>query len=62
MTETQFGIAYAVSTISQFASNPTSEYVAAVKQIFCYLMKYPNLEIIFSQDKTFELKRHIDFD
>lgn len=34
MTKTRFNIAYAVSTVSQFASNPTPAHVVAVKQIF----------------------------
>lgn len=62
MTETRFDITYVFSTISQFASNPISENVAAVKQIFGYFRKYPNLGITFSQDKAFELKRHVDSD
>ncbi len=62
MTETRFDIAYTVSTVSQFASSPTSEHVAAVKQIFRYLRKYLNLRITFSQDKTLELERHVDSD
>lgn len=48
MTETQFDIAYTVSIVSQFANNPISEYVTAVKQIFRYLGKYLSLEITFS--------------
>ena len=46
--ETQFDITYTVSTISQLANNPTSKHVAVVKQIFWYLQKYPNSEIMFS--------------
>lgn len=44
MTETQFDIAYVVSTVSQFASNPTSENVAAVKRIFLVL-ELPSVKI-----------------
>lgn len=62
MTETRFDIAYAVSTVSQFASNPTSDHVAAVKRIFRYLKKYPNLGITFHQGKVFELEGHVDAD
>ena len=62
MTETRFDIAYAVSTVSQFASNPTPEHVAAVKRIFRYLKKYPGFGITFTQDKAFELEGHIDSD
>ena len=62
ITETRFHIAYAISTISQFASNPTLEHVAAVKQIFRYLRKYLNLEITFSHDRTFVLERHVESD
>ncbi len=62
MTEMRFDIAYTMSTVSQFASNPTTQYVAEVKQIFRYLRKYPSLEITFSQDKAFELKGHVDSD
>lgn len=62
MTETQFDVAYAFSTVSQFASNPTPEHVAAVKRIFRYLWKYPNLEITFSRNKAFELEGHVDSD
>ncbi len=60
MTETRFDITYTVFTVSQFASNPTLEYVAAVKRIFRYLRKYPCLGITFSQDKASELERHVD--
>ncbi len=60
MTDTQFDIAYTVSTVSQYVSNPTPEYVPAAKQIFRYLRKYLSLGITFSQDKAFELERHID--
>ena len=62
MIETRFDIAYTVSTVSQYASNPTPEHVTAVKQIFRYLRNYLNLGIIFSQDKASKLKRHIDSD
>ena len=62
MTKTRFDIAHAVSTVSQLASNLTPEHVAAIKQIFWYLRKYPMLGITFSQDKAIELKRHIDSD
>ena len=34
MTETRFYIAFAVSTVSQFANNPSPEDVSAVKRIF----------------------------
>ena len=34
MTETRFDIAFAISTVSQFANNPSSEYILAVKRIF----------------------------
>jgi len=30
-------IVYVVLVVSRFASNPTSEYFTAVKDIFCYL-------------------------
>lgn len=60
MTETRFDIIYAISTVSQFASNPTLEHVAAVKQIFNYLKKYLSLRITFNQDKPFKLKEHIN--
>ena len=62
MTETQFDIAYSVSTVSQFASNLTPGYVAAVKRIFRYLRKYPSPRITFSQNKAFKLKGHVDSD
>ncbi len=62
MTETRFDIAYAVSTVSQFASNPTSEHLAAVKRIFRYPRKYLSNGITFSQDKAFELEGHVDSD
>lgn len=62
MTKTRFNIAYAVSTVSQFASNPTPAHVVAVKQIFWYLRTYPSLGITFSQDRPFELERHVDSD
>ena len=62
MTDTRFDIAYTVSTVSQYVSNPTPEYVPAVKQILRYLRKYLSLGITFSQNKAFELERHIDFD
>ncbi|WP_375449353.1 reverse transcriptase domain-containing protein [uncultured Nostoc sp.] len=62
MTETRFDIAYAMSTVSQFASNPTSDHVAAVKRIFRYLRKYPNLRITFHQGKIFELEGQVDAD
>lgn len=49
---------FVVSIVSQFASNPTSKHIAAVKQIFWYLWKYLNLGIIFSQDRIFKLEKH----
>ena len=60
MMETRFDIAYAVSTVSQFASNPTPEHAAAVKRIFRYLRKYLGLGITFNQDKAFKLERYVD--
>lgn len=62
MTEIPFDIVYAVFTVSQFASNFTSEHVAAVKKIFRYLRKYSHSGITISQNKTFELERHVDSD
>ena len=62
ITEIWFDIAHAVFTIGQFASNSTLEHVVAIKQIFQYLLKYPNLGITFSQNKIFKLEKHIDFD
>lgn len=59
--EIRFDIAYAVFTVSQFASNPISEH-AAIKQIFRYPQKYPNLGITFSQDKAFELEGYVGSD
>lgn len=47
MMETRFDIVFAVSTIHQFTNNPGSKHVAAVKHIFQYLRKYPNLGITY---------------
>ena len=62
MTEKWFDITYTVYTVCLFANNSTSTPVAAVKQFFRYLRKYPNLGIPFSQDKAFELEEHVDSD
>ncbi len=60
--KTQFDIAYTISKASQFASNSTPDHAAIVKRIFRYFRKYLSLGITFSQDKTFQLERHVDSD
>lgn len=60
MTETWFGITFVVLTVSQFAKNPSSEYVSAIKRIFWYLKKYPSLEIIYTKNKQLLLYGYVD--
>lgn len=37
MVETRPDIAYAVSVLSRYASNPTNAHISAAKRVFCYL-------------------------
>ena len=60
MMETWFDIAFIVSTVSQFANNPSSKHVSAVKRIFQYLKKYPSLGIIYTKNKPLLLHRYVD--
>lgn len=62
ITETRFDIAFAVSTISQFANNPGPEHVAAVKRIFRYLRKYPSLGITYRKRELLSLHGYVDSD
>lgn len=59
ITETWFDIAFAFSTLSQFANNPCLEHI---KRTFQYFRKYPNLEIIHTKSKAFTLHGYVDFD
>ncbi|PSR71569.1 hypothetical protein PHLCEN_2v12552 [Hermanssonia centrifuga] len=45
MLGTHPDISFAVTKLSQFMSNPTSEHMAAVKHIFCYLNGHRHLVI-----------------
>jgi len=47
MTCTRPDIAYAVSTVSQFASDPSTDHWIAVKRIFRYLKKTKSLGLVF---------------
>lgn len=62
MTETQFDIAFAVSTVSQFANNLAQEHVVAVKHIFRYLRNYSSLGIIYKRSNSFSLHGYVDSD
>ncbi|KAK3003550.1 hypothetical protein RJ639_019485 [Escallonia herrerae] len=48
LTVTRPDIAYAVSTVSQFMSEPTVKHWAALKQIMCYLKGAPGLGLLYS--------------
>jgi hypothetical protein len=50
MTGTQPDIAYAVSTLSKFATRPGSKHVTAMKHLFRYLKGTTHLGITFSRD------------
>ena len=50
MTGTQPDIAYAVSTLSKFATQPGSKHVTAMKHLFWYLKGMTHLGITFSCD------------
>lgn len=62
MIETRFDIAFAVFTVSQFANNQGPEHIAAVKRIFRYLKKYPNLEITYRKGELLSLHSYVDYD
>ena len=62
MTKTRFNIAFPVSTVSQFANNPSPKYVSAVKLIFRYLRKYPSLGIMYTKNKLLLLYGYVNFD
>lgn len=48
MLSTRLDIAYVVSVVSRFASNPTNEYYAVVEDIFRYLRGTIHYELIFT--------------
>ena len=52
MLGTQPDIAYAVSSVSQYAANPTKAHMAAVKWIFSYLRGTIDLQLIFYKELT----------
>lgn len=54
-------IAYAVSVVSRFASNPTNEHYTAVEDIFRYLRGTIYYELTYSGELT-TLRRYIDLD
>ncbi len=62
MTETRFDIAFAVSTVSQFANNLSPEHVSAVNRIFRYLKKYSSLGIMSTKNKPLLLHGYVDSD
>lgn len=62
MTETRFDITFAVSTVSQFANNPSPKHVSAVKHIFRYLRKYPSLGIMYTKRQPLLLNGYVDSD
>ena len=51
MLGTRPDIAFAVSQVARFASNPSAEHWTAVQRIFRYLKKHPNLGLVFSGDE-----------
>lgn len=61
MLGTRPDIVYAVSVVSRFASNPTSEYYTAVEDIFRYLRGTIYYELIFSGELT-TLRGYTDSD
>ncbi len=52
MLGTQPDIAFAVSSISRYAANPTPAYITAVKRIFQYLKDTIDLQLTFHEDLT----------
>src|SRR5436309_1357960 len=49
MIETRPDIAYAISTLSAYASNPSAEHWAALKRLFRYLNGSRDLGIVYSK-------------
>lgn len=49
MVETRPDIAFAVSVLSRYASNPTDTHIAAAKRVLQYLKKTPELGITYGK-------------
>jgi hypothetical protein len=60
MIETRPDIAFAVSTISQFASNPNEEHWKALKHLFCYLQGSLELGISYGKPGDQEIVGYTD--
>jgi hypothetical protein len=50
MLETRPDIAFAVSQVSRFSSNSTTEHWKAVQRIFRYLKKFSNLGLVYRNE------------
>ena len=61
-TNTRRDIAFAVSHVAQFTSNPKLSYALAVKMIIRYLSAISDQGIIFAQSSVFKADRYVDAD
>lgn len=61
MLGTRLDIAYVVSVVSRFASNPTNEHYTAVEDIFRYLYGTIYYELTYSGELT-TLRGYTDLD
>src|SRR5579871_4476268 len=59
---TQLDLAYVVSTLSQFSSNPNQTYWNTVKHIFQYLKNTMNIGITYGNSDELEIEIYSDAD
>lgn len=62
MVETRPDVAYAVSVVSRFMTNPNSEHMTAVKRIFRYLQGTADLSITYGAAEAPEIVGFTDSD
>ena len=62
MLGTQPNIAFAVTKLSQFASNPTKEHLGKVLYICCYLLGMPNYALVYNRPGNGRLLAYTDTD
>jgi len=62
MLETRPDIAFAVTKLSQFATNPSKDHLVKALYIYCYLIRTPDYRIIYNGRKVKSFIAYADSD
>ena len=62
MTGTQPDLTFAMGYLSQHAATPSNEHLAALKQVYCYLLKTKDVSLTFDGTKSNVLQGFTDLD